>query len=88
MSPDNRWATVGLTHMPPQAISLWTGTAKQPGSQPSLRPCIPLITVLTEADKRWRSRWPRWKSAKINALGDMKALFVSAGPAVCVGVLG
>lgn len=46
------------------------------------------ITLLTEADKHWRSFWPRWKSAKINAVGDMRALFVSAGPAVCVSVVG
>lgn len=74
--------------MPPQAIRSWPGTATQLGSLPFLRPCIPLLTLLTEADKRWRSPWLRWKSAKINALGDLKALFVSAGLAVCVSAVG
>lgn len=75
--------------MPPQAISSWPGTATQ-----TRQPAIPValhsspLTLLTEADKHWRSPWLRWKSAKINALGDLKALFVSAGPAVCVSAVG
>lgn len=75
--------------MPPQAIRSWAGTAqraRQPAIYVALHSSLP--TLLTEADKLWRSPWPRWKSAKINALGDMKALFVSASSAVCVSAVG